>query len=102
MDEGNRMNAGRTLAGMGFAVSMALAIAPAAHADANSYLAYLREHQINTGFQTDAWLVKSGLNACELLHQGMTIDQVSEGLSFIDARGIALAAQHELCPDTLH
>jgi hypothetical protein len=31
----------------------------------------------------------------------MTVDQISGGMSFADKRGLTIAAQHELCPDTL-
>jgi hypothetical protein len=91
----------RAIAAAAALIAGLTAAAPAAHADTQSYLAYIRAHQINTGIQTDAWLVKSGMNACDLLHAGMTVDQITQGLSFVDAHGLTDAAQHELCPDTL-
>lgn len=41
------------------------------------------------------------MNACDLLHADMTVDQITQGLAFADSHGLADAAQHELCPDTL-
>jgi hypothetical protein len=38
----------------------------------------------------------------ELLRNGMTVDQISGGMSFADKRGLTIAAQHELCPDIPH
>jgi Protein of unknown function (DUF732) len=91
----------RTIIAAAAAVAAMLSGAAPASADAQSYLAYIRDHQINTAFRSDAWLVKSGMNACDLLHSGMTVDQITQGLSFADAHGLTDAAQHELCPDTL-
>jgi len=84
------------------ATALLTAAAPAAHADAQSYLAYIRDHQINTAGRSDAWLLDSGNRACAMLSQGMTVDQISGGPSFVDTRGLTDAAQHELCPGTLH
>jgi type IV secretory pathway TrbL component len=78
-----------------------VAWAPDAHADANSYLANIHSAGINTGGLQDAALLDSGNRACTLLRQGMSVDQIAAGISFADKRGLTLAAQHELCPDTL-
>jgi Protein of unknown function (DUF732) len=79
-----------------------IATAAPAHADANSYLAYIHNTGINTAGKPDSWLLDNGQHACELLRTGTTVDQISEGTSNADKRGLTLAAQHELCPDTLH
>ncbi len=73
-----------------------------AYCDANSYLAYLASHGTRVMAFDDATRVSYGLHACEMLHAGMTADQVGSSVSPSDARGIVDAAQHELCPDTLH
>lgn len=84
------------------AAGLFLAAAPIAHADRNSFMQYIRDHQINTAYFPEANIVAAGIRACELMRQGMNADEISQGLSIVDARGIADAAQHELCPETLH
>jgi hypothetical protein len=76
--------------------------APDADADANSYLAYLAAHGTYAGGQAKA--LNAGFYACDALHAGQTPDQIIGGvhLTFMDVRGVIDAAQHELCPDTLH
>ncbi len=84
-----------------YAVVLVVTASPA-HGDANSYLAYLRDHGTFVMAYDDATRVSYGLHACEMLHAGMTPEQVGSSVSPSDARGIVAAAQHELCPDTLH
>jgi len=92
-----------TRAATAFACTVTLvATASPAHCDANSYLAYLNSHGTRVMAFDDATKVSYGLHACEMLHAGMTPDQIAAGLSPSDVRGIVDAAQHELCPDTLH
>lgn len=79
-----------------------IATASPARADANSYLAYLNSHGTFVMAHDDATKVSYGLQACEMLHAGMTPEQVGSSVSPSDERGIVAAAQHELCPDTLH
>lgn len=79
-----------------------VATASPAYCDANSYLAYLNSHGTFVMAFDDATKVSYGLKACEMLHAGMTPEQVGSSVSPSDARGIVAAAQHELCPDTLH
>jgi Protein of unknown function (DUF732) len=79
-----------------------VATASPAHCDANSYLAYLNSHGTFVMAHDDATKVSYGLQACEMLHAGMTPEQVGSSVSPSDERGIVAAAQHELCPDTLH
>jgi hypothetical protein len=86
-----------------FAIGAALIVtAVPAHADTNSYLAYIHNNGINTAGKPDSWLLDNGQRACELLRNGQTVDQISEGMSNADKRGLTIAAQHELCPDTMH
>jgi hypothetical protein len=75
---------------------------PRAGADADSYLAYLASHGAYAGGQAKA--LNAGFYACDALHAGQTPDQIAGGvhLTFMDVRGVIDAAQHELCPDTLH
>lgn len=83
------------------AMYLALGTPVPAHADANSYLAYVHSAGINTGGKPDAWVLDNGNRACALLRQGMNVDQIAGGISFADKRGLTIAAQRELCPDTL-
>jgi hypothetical protein len=80
----------------------ALMAAAPAHCDANSYLAYLASHRTFVVALDNATIVSYGLHACEMLHSGMTPEQIGSMLSVSDIPGIVDAAQHELCPDTLH
>ena len=85
----------------GLATAALVAAAPV-HADANSYLDYLASHHINTPPHSPPLLVMDGLRNCQLLHAGMTPEQIVLGTpSLQDERGMIEAAQHELCPDTL-
>jgi hypothetical protein len=74
------------------AALLLVAWAPGAHADANTYLAYLHDHGSYAGGDAKA------------LNAGQTPDQILSGVHFtmMDVRGVIDAAQHELCPDTLH
>jgi hypothetical protein len=92
----------RLIAVSSAAVAAALMAAAPADGDANSYLAYLNSHGTFVMAYDDATKVSYGLHACEMLHAGMTPEQVGSSVSPSDARGIVAAAQHELCPDTLH
>lgn len=75
---------------------------PASHADAQSYLAYLQSHGTYAG--GDAKALNAGFYVCEALHTGQTPEQILGGvhLTFMNVPGVIDAAQHELCPDTLH
>src|ERR1700761_7878966 len=88
---------------LGVALGVALASAPAAHADVKGYLNYLASHHINTALNTPKTNVYFGLRVCDFLHTGVTPEQIAqEAVSSADMPGIIAAAQHELCPDTLH
>jgi hypothetical protein len=80
----------------------ALLTATPANADTNSYLGYLNTHGTFVMAYDDATKVSYGLQVCQMLHAGMTPEQVGSSVSPSDLRGIVAAAQHELCPDTLH
>jgi Protein of unknown function (DUF732) len=85
----------------GLAAAALVAAAPG-HADANSYLDYLASHRINTPPHSPPLLVMDGLRDCQMLHAGMTPEQIVQGTpSLQDVRGMIEAAQQELCPDTL-
>jgi hypothetical protein len=76
---------------------------PSAGADANTFLAYVHGHGVNTGLAPDSKILHAGMFACDSLHAGQTPDQIVGGVTFswMDVRGIIDAAQHELCPDTI-
>jgi hypothetical protein len=92
----------RSFAALSAGVSAALIAAVPAHADANSYLAYLASHGSYAGGQAKA--LNAGFYVCDSLHAGQTPDQILSGvhLTMMDVRGVIDAAQHELCPDTMH
>lgn len=91
------------VAAFGVALGVALASAPAAHADVKGYLNYLASHHINTALNTPKTNIYYGLRVCDLLHGGTTPEQIAQqAVSSADMPGIIGAAQHELCPDTLH
>jgi Protein of unknown function (DUF732) len=88
------------LAALASAVTVPVA-APLAHADTDSYIADLRAHNIPVlpGFEGQ-W-IQFGNQTCTQLRQGIPQDQVLAGSP--GTLKIAVnAAQHELCPDTLH
>ncbi|WP_409428846.1 DUF732 domain-containing protein [Mycobacterium sp. SMC-11] len=73
-----------------------------AHADRDSFMQHIRDHQISTGYLPEAKAFMTALRICEMLRQGMRPEEFwAGGLPFVDARGLTDAAQHELCPDTL-
>lgn len=81
---------------------------PSARADTDSFYAYLRDHGISTGVLSPAQQINMGNGACAEMHAhpGKTPEQVAGDVpqlawAGIDGRGVAEAAQHELCPDTL-
>lgn len=86
--------------------SMVLFGAAPAHADDASYLAALADSGVLINpFNSQAFLLQRGDYACRLMRAGVPADQVAGQLGFNgwawNSR-IADAAQHELCPDTLH
>lgn len=92
----------KVFAGSVAAAVLLLGPAPVAYADRDSFMQYIRDHQINTGYFPEAKTFMTALRICEMLGQGMRAEEFWVGPPFVDARGITDAAQHELCPDTLH
>ncbi|MCH9667496.1 MAG: DUF732 domain-containing protein, partial [Actinomycetia bacterium] len=92
-------------AALGLAVAAVGLSAPAsANDDVGAYLQYLADHGINTGWRnTTSGNIVAGRHACDLLRSGMSVDQIVADAAFVlaDVRGITLAAQQTLCPDTL-
>jgi hypothetical protein len=84
------------------AVAAAVAFAAPAHADDQSYLQYLNDHGTRVMAFNDATKVAYGYQACGMLRNGMSPDAIAGASPISDGRGIAEAAQRELCPDTLH
>jgi uncharacterized protein DUF732 len=84
---------------------VALAFLPRADADAdaNSYLAYIENNHVNTGFvYSPTKALSQGNEVCTELREGVPPDKIGRGgLILVDLPGIIFAAQHELCPDTL-
>ena len=81
-------------------IGNAPAVIEEAHADANSYLAYIQDHHINVGISSPAKQLWMGNTVCQELHQGMSPDQIiaTSGNWLFDMPGIIDAARHELCP----
>jgi hypothetical protein len=82
-----------------------IATASPAHADDQSFLNYLQAHGQSTtsGVMGPAQFVMSGHMICTNLHAGADplvgfgpLDRAMMGPTIVEA------AQHELCPDTLH
>ena len=88
------------------AVAVALVTAGPANADADSYLAYLSQLGVNPfATVTAGGLVTGGLNMCNLLRSGMSPQDAANSMGMLSGvLGVPVveAAQHELCPDTLH
>ena len=79
---------------------------PLAHADTDSYLKYLRDNNIVTGFlPSTSSDIRNGMRACDLLRAGLSVDQIvadSQWKAYgVDVRGIATGAQQHLCPETI-
>jgi hypothetical protein len=103
------MNAVRIAAVVGATLAALMVHMPDAHADTDSFYAYLQDHGISTGVLSPSQKINMGNGACAEMHAhpGKTPEQVAGDVpqlawAGIDGRGVAEAAQHELCPDTLH
>jgi hypothetical protein len=92
------------IAALSLAVGGALVGAAPAHADGDSYIRYLNDHGIFVPGINDAVRISRGSQVCTSLHNGMTPQQIIDAnpIVYFDLRGVIDAAQHELCPDTLH
>lgn len=89
-----------------FAASVSLASTPPARADDSSFLDDLHSHGVGTGILSVGQQIRMGNGACVELHQGKTPEQVAGEVpqlawAGIDGLGVALAAQRDLCPDTI-
>ncbi len=51
---------------------------------------------------SDSVRIYAGHHVCDMLHAGQTPEQIGSTPGPTDSRGVVAAAQHELCPDTLH
>jgi hypothetical protein len=81
-----------------------LVVAAPAHADDQSFTNYLAQNGVGTGIMPPPIVVALGHIMCDRIRGGMSpadAAQLPRG-PFVDGMGIVLAAQHELCPDTLH
>jgi len=85
------------------AIPTAVLLAAPAHADGDSFYKYIDDHGIMR-YEFPGGLLATGLQMCQMLHAGQTPEQVRGmgGLAIMDTAGVLDAAQHELCPDTLH
>ncbi|BBY41682.1 hypothetical protein MMAN_58160 [Mycobacterium mantenii] len=92
-----------TLVGVA-ASALLIATAAPARADGASYIQYLNDHNIFVPGINDAVRISRGSQVCVSLHNGMTPQQIIDAnpIVYFDLRGVIDAAQHELCPDTLH
>jgi hypothetical protein len=74
------------------------------HRCRDSYIRYLNDHNIFVPGINDAVRISRGSQVCTSLHNGMTPQQIIDAnpIVYFDLRGVIDAAQHELCPDTLH
>lgn len=99
----------RTLIAVAVGVS-AVGLGPTspAHADTESYLRYLWSASIEWRGVGDGQKIAAGMGACNQLRAGRPYDAVKKdtfGIFAPFSYGMPLivhAAQHELCPDTLH
>lgn len=78
-----------------------------AHADDESYLNNLTQHGYQVMWQSRPFLLSAGNGMCNDLRSGQTPEQVADHWNYPNAThqnlvDMATAAQHELCPDTMH
>ncbi len=93
----------RLIAILSGALAIVLTIAAPAHADDQSYLNELRADGVQIIDPTET--LARGYSLCGALHNGMSHDTASNyGFGWAHMWGPQLldAAQHNLCPDTLH
>lgn len=83
----------------------ALTLVPPAQADDQSYLDAFNSYGIIAPWLTDTEKLYAGHRTCELLHSGMTPQEIvsrfhKPPLNYAPPQ-LMDAAQHELCPDNL-
>lgn len=83
--------------------AVALVTAGPSRADSDSYLQYLRDHgQTVLPFMEGSWLT-SGRMVCSELKEGLPREEILRQFTFGSDGNVGIdAAQHELCPETLH
>ena len=79
-----------------------LLVAPQAHADDQGFINELHSDgvmMLNQNF----WII-NGHKMCDMLHQGIAPATLYDQFGLQNAQGpqIVTAAQHNICPDTLH
>lgn len=85
------------------AVVLGVIVAAPAHADDQTYLDYLGDNHIATGLMNDGTKVGLGHILCDQIRGGMSPELAAQQpRGGVDGHGVVDAAQHELCPDTLH
>lgn len=75
-----------------------------AHADKDSYIQYINDHNLRIPFWTDGQLYGMGIKICGFLHEGMSPEEISDAQGptmFIDNMGVIRASQETICPDTI-
>jgi Protein of unknown function (DUF732) len=100
----------RTIALVAGLVVGGVVLSAPAHADDQSYLNYLGQNGIGTSLMNPPTTVALGRIMCDDIRSGMSPADAARlpggplaGLiPGLDGAGIVAAAQHELCPDTLH
>lgn len=86
----------------GAALGLMLGTAGSASADDASFIAAIRGGGVSTGLMSDSTVIGLGHIMCSALRDGSTIDTVAGfPRGFSNGHGIAVAAQQELCPDTI-
>ncbi|MCV7277295.1 DUF732 domain-containing protein [Mycolicibacter arupensis] len=83
------------------ALGLLLGSAGTAHADDASFVATVRSNGIWTDIMSESTLIGLGHIMCSSLRDGSSLETVAGYPRGADGYGIAVTAQHELCPDTL-
>jgi hypothetical protein len=86
-----------------FAASAALLVATPAHADDDGYLADLSAHGVPF-WGSRGQMTGMGYRVCGQMRNGEAPTTAATQFSWLNAFGpvIVAAAQHNLCPDTVH
>jgi hypothetical protein len=90
------------IAGVISGMVAAVLVAAPVRADDQSYLTYLESHHVNTLWLSPQDKTSTGHMICSWLRGGMSPGDIAQQIKVADGAGIVDAAQHELCPDTLH
>ena len=100
--KGVRVKRVTKLLGVGLcATGMLLGSAGVASADDASFVSAVRGGGIWTSYMSDSTMIGLGHIMCSSLRDGSSLDMVAGYPRGVDGHGIAVAAQRELCPDTL-